>query len=174
MDARLKEWIIKKNDEATGSNAMTHFIHLLKNNPGAVLDVIYMNIHGWAIACMTELKIDLEFSNDRAECQDLLTAMQKHYAKQLVEIDKPKIPMNLGFKQWICSYYEEFSAFEKKILLRLLKHEPEKIFIDIPRLASKCSMELRIDILYNDNVAEREEILQQLREHFASQLAEIA
>lgn len=174
MDARLKYWIIKKNDEGSRPSAINSFLLILKNDPERILDVFAKNIHGWAISCMTELKIDLDFSNSRAECQYLLEEMKKHYAKQLAEMDEPKKSMDASFKAWIVGQYDLFTKFEMDIFLRMLKKDPEKIVINISEFARKHFMELGIIIPFNDSFAEREEILQALQEHFATQLAEIA
>jgi hypothetical protein len=173
MDTRLKEWIIKKNDEASVCDSSDYFILLLRQDEEKILNIIAKNIHRWAIACMTDLKIDLSFGNDRLECLDFLKTLREHYARQLAEMDLHKKPMDDKFKQWLVRQYDLFTPFEMNIFLRLLKKNPEKVIIDIPRLARKCSMELRIDVLYKDNSAEREEILHLLKERFATQLAEI-
>ena len=177
MNARLKEWIIKQNDEGSRPNAINSFLRVLKDDPEKVLDVFARNIYKWAIDCMTELKIDISFGNSRAECQDLLEAFKKHYAKQLAEMDVPKEPMDDKFMAWVIAQHENFTKFEKQVFLRMLKCEPEKVlqvFLSnfTTWMFSYGAETGETSFTYNQN-SDCQQLLEGMQKHFATQLAEI-
>jgi len=177
MRIRLKKWIIKQTGKNNPAD-LALFLKMLKYYPEQVLVTIADNMGKWAIACMMESKSRFLFANNRKECNDLLKALQEHYAKQLAEIDGPIRKLDAKFLAWLIVRHDKLSLGIKQKFLRLLKLSPNGVLREISSQLSQWRLNHIIATgevtACCDHQGEPQEILEAFQNHFAPQLAEIS
>ena len=89
MNARFREWVMKKHDQFDQQEKQD-FLRMLKINPEKLLGIISSCVIGWTMIYSEETgKIVYSYDN-KGDSRDILRALKDHYDKELIELpNKP-------------------------------------------------------------------------------------